>query len=605
MLFLLLLSFAGYGLFFIRRYNIAPAVIPLFLFSSITVVLFVAGLLNLLQEAAYGIFIGGLLFLVYIAFTYSKKKFQMTSLLTPAFLFFAISCVCFMFLLEDYIFLHYDNFSHWGIIVKELFQSNSLPDESTIITYTTYPPGSALFIYYIVTVTGFSESMALIAQAILIAGALSPIFIFCSWKKPLYIAGFLLLSATLLFVDSRSFYTLLVDPLLAYLSIAVIITAYYYRDDWKYMALTVMPMLSLLILTKSSGKIFLAFCLLWMIGLFFRFIRKNALPMKHKLFTIGYMAGCTVLVPFCMNLLWSRYTANAYSPDNQLSKFSITKETLTDINKSPEVIETLLPEVLDAAFDVSSSMVQGMLMANVIAVSSIVIMIFLYKKIPRTLVSATIFVNVFYVIYTALLYMLYLFLMPEVEAEKLAGFTRYQSSAAIFFVGVLMTFVLKEWMEKQTYSSAKWIPKIAAVVVSIVIILPFLNEGRSFFAQNYADADMRPPASNLLTELRQEENISPETPITLINDIGESDHGFLRHLMRYERMTANTFVHTMCTSEEEQKQLTEDINQSDYLMVLNITSEMEDCLEGNSNVENIEPGSYNIKNGVITSKTES
>ncbi|RSL30621.1 hypothetical protein D7Z54_24990 [Salibacterium salarium] len=515
---------------------------------------------------------------------------------------FTAACICFIFLLKDFIFIHFDNFSHWGIIVKELFQSNSLPDESTIITYTSYPPGSALFIYYIVTITGFSESMALISQAILIAGALSPIFIFCSWKNPFYLVGFLFIPAILLFVNSRSFYTLLVDPLLAYLSIAIIIIAYYYRDDWKRMTITILPVLSLLVLTKDSGKIFLAFCFLWIIGLFVRLIRKNSLSTRQKLYTLGYTAGSTILVPLFINLLWSRYVDNAYSSENQLSKFSITKDTLMDINKSPEVIATLLPNVWDAAFDISSNMFQGMLIANAIAVSSIVVILYLYKKTPQTLMFATIFVNVFYVLYIALLYLLYLYLMPEGEAENLAGFTRYQSSAAIFFIGILITFVLKEWMDKQNSYSYLRLPKLTVVVICLSIMTPFLDDGRSFFTHGYANTDIRPTASNLLTELRQQENISPNTRITLLNDIGESDHGFLRHLMRYERMTANTFVHTMCTLAKEKESLIEDIHKSRYLMVIKITSEMEMCLTENSSVENIEPGLYHIEDGVIASK---
>ena len=60
---------------------------------------------------------------------------------------------------------HYDNFSHWALIVKYLLLVEELPGaESTMIPFRDYPPGVSLIIYYICRYAGHSQGMMLLAQ---------------------------------------------------------------------------------------------------------------------------------------------------------------------------------------------------------------------------------------------------------------------------------------------------------------------------------------------------------------------------------------------------------------------------------------------------------
>ena len=596
------LSFIGYGMFVRYKFNIAPAAIPIFLFSSTVVVLFIAGILNLLQSAAYVIFVAGLLLFVYSIFTYVKKGLRFSELLTPSTVFFFAFCAVAVFLLEDSLFLHYDNFSHWAMIVKELFLSNSLPDDSSVITYKNYPPGAALFVYYIVTITGFSESMALIAQAILIGGALTTILLFSSWKKPFSIIGFLFVPFTLLLVESPSFYTLLVDSLLAYIAIAIVFIAYYYRNQWLLMTIVTMPVSSLLILTKDSGKIFFAFCIIWIISLLISNLKHETFGAREKMQNIGYTIAYTICIPLFINLLWSRYIEKAYSSDYADNKFAITNDTLSEVKKSPEFVQSLLPNLLEASFDFSSNVFQAMVLVNVIAVFSIVVITWANRRFATSLFLITLFVNLFYLLYTGLLYVLYLYLMPEVEAVYLAGFSRYQSSAAIFFIGILMTFVLYEWANKSVLLKSTWLPKSIGVLLSILLIFPLIGHAEDLFKHENEAAQSRFKAVELLSQLRTEEKISENTPITLIYDIGKSDRGFLRHVMNYERMSRNTTTFTFCHSEEDREKIASALENSSYLMILEIDSEMKQCIAEYSEIDNIESGNYKIEDGVISSK---
>lgn len=73
--------------------------------------------------------------------------------------------------------IHYDNFSHWATIVKFLTYTGRLPGASdTIISFTSYPPATALFMTQFVTFVGFSSGAMLVAQFALIWAASYAIF---------------------------------------------------------------------------------------------------------------------------------------------------------------------------------------------------------------------------------------------------------------------------------------------------------------------------------------------------------------------------------------------------------------------------------------------
>ncbi|WP_100407476.1 hypothetical protein [Bacillus solitudinis] len=601
---LTLLSFAGFGMYLRQRYQIATAVIPLFLFSSIVLLLFIAGLLNLLLESVYVIFLAGFFLFIYSIYQVFKKRISISTFFTPPVVFFSFCCIVFAILLKGEFLLHYDNFSHWGIIVKDMVETNSLPNDSSIITYKNYPPGSALFIYYFVTLIGWTESRTLISQAILIASTLTPLFMFSTWRNSASLIGPLFVAGIVLLIDSGSIYTLLVDSLLGYLTIAIVLIAYYYRDQWRFMTFINLPILSLLILVKDSGKVFYLFILIGMVVLLYRYYRRHSLQVVRDRVVIGYTLINIVVIPFFVNLLWSKYTESAYASGYGENKFAVTKETFTRNNKSLEFAGDLLQDLLSASFNFSSSSFQAMFLVNVVAVLAIVLIAFLYRRFAKTLALTVLFVNISYAAYILFLYMLYLFLMPEVEAVYLAGFDRYHATMTIFYIGTLLVFIIHEVVNVQEafHKGRAWIPKFVVFLACLIVMAPLLGEARSFFEHVKFAANPRMDVIELYSQLKGEEDYFNTTPITLIYDIGESDRGLLRHIMRYERMNEMTSINTACKSEEDLEELIEDLNQSSYLIVLKVTSDMEKCLADYNSIDDLERGIYRIEDGVISSK---
>ena len=148
----------------------------------------------------------------------------------------------FLIHLKDQRFIHYDNFSHWGVIVKSFIMNKAVFNANeSIITFNCYPPGSALFIFYFSNLVGVSESLALYSQIIVILSALLPLFSFSSFEildKSLVInrkmKGIIFLLTTLISLmllnGPSNINDLLVDTLLSAVAIGLFASIYFYFE---------------------------------------------------------------------------------------------------------------------------------------------------------------------------------------------------------------------------------------------------------------------------------------------------------------------------------------------------------------------------------------
>src|SRR5699024_372283 len=88
--------------------------------------------------------------------------------------------------------IHYDNFSHWSIVLKLMLSTDSFPTlDSQLIDFKNYPLGVSAFLYYICLFAGNSESIMLIAQGLLIFSCFYAMFGIISEKKRFLLYAFL------------------------------------------------------------------------------------------------------------------------------------------------------------------------------------------------------------------------------------------------------------------------------------------------------------------------------------------------------------------------------------------------------------------------------
>ena len=292
---LIIISFIGYYIVLKRKTTIKEEFIPIFLFSTIGIVEFLAGILNFMKLATICICGIGIIFFIKEVFFIIKNKEKLKFRFN--FLFFIIIALLFLYILKDAYLIHYDNFSHWGMIVKEILAENRLPNfKSTNIIFTAYPPGSACFIYYICKFIGNSEGMMLFSQSLLILAGLYSLLAFCDkYKKVNYI--YVIFISIYLLVSNIFINQLLVDtviPIMALSALAIIIK---YKEDSKSALVYSIPILSLLMIVKNSGCFFIIIDLIvWFIYFIKNVGTKNIFKQKYLLF---------VLVPIVLIFLWS------------------------------------------------------------------------------------------------------------------------------------------------------------------------------------------------------------------------------------------------------------------------------------------------------------
>ena len=173
---LLILSFWGYFFLVYRFGRVREWFVPVVCMTGIGLALFWGGLAGDASLAANMVLAGGLAgFVVFFIFCIRRKvRLPGRNLCRSCFI---VGAAAFGILSLNLEMLHYDNFSHWAVIVKYLLSADRLPDADTVlVAFRNYPPGSSLFIYYVCRLAGHSRGMMLLAQNSMIFACFYAVF---------------------------------------------------------------------------------------------------------------------------------------------------------------------------------------------------------------------------------------------------------------------------------------------------------------------------------------------------------------------------------------------------------------------------------------------
>lgn len=561
---ILFLSFIGWGLLSAHKFKLNQAVIPIFVFSGITAILFVAGLLNVMPLMVLILFLGGIGLSLYYLYFFIKNKGNVLFGFTPSIFFFFLGVLFIVLALRGVIHTHYDDFSHWGLIIKEMLQVNGLPDGRTIISFTNYPPGSATFIYYVISIIGYSESYTFMAQGFLIVACLTSLFIFTSWNRPGSILAAFAAALALFSINSTYIYTLLVDSLLGLVALAISVTAYHYRKDWKKGVVAVTPMMIMLLLIKDSGKVFFLVNLIVIFGYLYAHYLKGNVFKRSNFRVVLWVTIFTLVLPLSVNYLWGQYVEKAYQNDHY-NKFAVNRGKLFDNNKTEEFKQNLGPMVFQAATDSNNSGIKSLLIVNGLALATIFIYLILHRKLALRLVAVTVFVNSVYIFYIFTLYLMYLFLMPENEAIRLAGFSRYLATIVVYCAGILMITLYMEWANEPWKRSYVGLRKAMVAALIIAFMYPQLGNLQAI-------VDKKPDASESIRwgikdqYQRVLRDGQSEPQVFYYSPNSFEDRGYLDYVLRFEQTNHKFTVLRNLETDEEESSFINRIKASQYFV---------------------------------------
>ena len=423
-------AFSLFGLFHhVReRSGLEPDFIPVFVFSSIGMIVFIAGLANVMPLAVGALISLGMVFGIRTLFRRRTSR----ALLSAGLAFTAGLALVSVPVFHDRLFLHYDNFSHWALVARTIIENDHLPNFSDkIIRFQAYPPGSACFIYFVGKIFGSRDSVMMFAQALLIFAGFGAFFPSVRRNR---IAGWSLISVFFLYALGSNVtpFDLLVDTLLPILGLAALLISHKYRHDIRKTAVFTTPILCYLITVKNSGAFFVALTVVYAAVAPLRRWRFDRLPSRWR--SLAMMA----LAPAFTGYLWTRHVELVFASGG-VSKHAMSIENYRSMlaDKSPEQIG-----------DIAQAFVMRLADGRVvpwIAVALIALIIVARLMKIRPAVGAGTTLGLFagsYITYQVGVLAMYIFSMPLKEADHLAGFRRYDGSITIFVAGIAVWYAI-------------------------------------------------------------------------------------------------------------------------------------------------------------------
>ena len=495
-----LLSVAGYVAFARAYLKISARASYIFVFSSLALLTYFAGLAGVLLYAAYALFGIGIVLL--IALLINKKiklAYNASSLSAINLAFVAVFLVIIGSLIHTR-FVHYDNFSHWAVVVKYMLVTDRIPDAaSAIIDFKSYPLGSSSFLYYVCRIIGNSEGVMLAGQGMLLFACFYAVFGAIRDQKRFLLVALLGTGCSLMafFNISIRVNNLLVDFLLPALSLASIGVMLSERNRFSTLCLASLPVLGLLVIVKNTGIFFALFGFVFLI---YRAIQyQNNDPKLRPFFWGGLATIVLALVPL---ILWNVHTSIAFPADT--SKFSYDFQTLSSftLDKTPDQIRYIIQLFLYTVTQINQLTTLGFVLFNVVALAVYLVARFGFHKCWK-LLQALILLDLAVVLYYGGILGMYILSMPLDEALRLAGFERYASSMILFMLGALsmrLTIDVENSFyhqqgERRDYRAfrslaAKNVYQMATVVFSLLASLILLSEfnGMNSIKQAYDES---------------------------------------------------------------------------------------------------------------------
>ncbi|KAA9292869.1 hypothetical protein QP168_01845 [Aerococcus urinae] len=434
-LFLFILSTYGYVSCLEKRLAVSPYLSWILVIAGQSLTIFVLALLNLLQPAMYLIYYLGFILLAVYLFQQSRssqgsfldlfqRKFSWISLI------FLLTFLIWVFFMKDMPLIFWDNFSHWGLIVKFFFNEQRLAtDLDKIIYYRSYPPAVSLYINYVVNFLGYSEGHMIIGNFMVNLAALYAFFTPFNIKKN-KIIGFLVLFLIAVFYlmdDHVKMYNLLVDNLLAYLTLAGFAGLYHYRENRKTSSLIVILLAGFLGLVKGSG-IFFAVLVIAVYCYYLTKYDKAKAPFSLK----KYLPVLLSLLPFAM---WKLYVRLMY--DTSQFRHSVHFDW-SQLHLKAKIVAKFILQSLDPW----TPSTWGLVLIVVLVLVMLLVTAREKNLQKRLMIFSGILFAVLFIYYLSTMAM-YLTAMPMDEAVKLAQFDRYTLTGVFVGLGSISLVAIK------------------------------------------------------------------------------------------------------------------------------------------------------------------
>lgn len=513
---------------------------PIFTLSLIGVIIFLAGLLNVMAVSVILIVLGGWACLISCK-PWEKKFFVSGKSVFLTFLTFSAICCVFLLRVYNQSATHYDCYSHWLTVVREMLNTDKMPNfQSAMIMFQGYPTGSAGFIYFICKFLGGSrDDLALFAQSLLYAASITTFGAFFKRRDGF---GFLIAALGALFcvsAEQLAVEYLLVDTLISLTSIGVVAIVIYYRDNILRGVLVSLPLQLFLVATKNSGIIMVAinFVLVCALAIASDYTAKGKLSGLN----IVKLGGITAGLPAMLYYLWMRHVDYVFingSSSKHTASFENYKQILND--KTQDQIKEIVVAFIKRFFSWNNAWYLLIIISAIIFVGWLIKKYILHKKSKAELF---VFLGVFaaYFTFMAVLAVMYLLSMPYDEAIVLSCYNRYENTILIYIVGAITIYALSLIDLFPNDKKGNGIKVLILLLVSSLLLLQTANI-KTFITKtdNYTNSSRA-----VLEQIRNNYDIDDGKQCFIYVPNLQDSEGYYYFLARYVLWTPNVHI---CTS---------------------------------------------------------
>ncbi len=495
---------------------------------------------------------------------------------------YLLGTLLFFWVLYHDTLIHYDNFTHWGLVVKEMLITHAFPTaDSALIEFTNYPTGTASWIYFVCTVVGHGENSMIMAQGLLIFAAIYAIYGVIEERRRFLLTCTLTtgLSLLTLFNYSVRINNLLVDFLLPVLTLAAVSIIYRYRKEPE--SLFLFPIMGFLMVVKSTGIIYASVAMIYLVYVLIKYsVHSNFMEKGHwnyralgKLWVRGILSLSLSILPL---VLWNIHTDTVFA--GVVNKFETDLDIVTadTVGKTQDEIDFICQLFWDTLTDITQRGTIGILLFQFLAVTACIIGCCVLKKkwgLPKALLA----MDLMLIGYLAGILAMYLYSMPMDEAIYLAAFDRYSSSIVILFGGVL-TITLTTDIEHSFYYRVGEVDEVRSFKsvrsksyylrgCGLCIIVSALILTSEYNGMVYQEASYQGSLSNTVKSVvgdNWSEGVDHSNYLIIASDEdGLVSNYYLKYVARYYLRAPN--VDPICLLDEEN--FLDLLSQYDYLVI--------------------------------------
>lgn len=489
MSFLRLVMFAvsnlGYCEYLRKHTNLNSCFFPSLTIAFQVVVLFFAGILNVLQIATYALYALGIVYCIG-SFIKCEKKHFFSPYINNAFLFLVVSSAISIIYLYGKSFQHYDNFSHWATVVKQMLYENRFPNfADTVIMFQEYPLGSSMYVYYVAKLVGGTEGIQMFGQTYAMLCALMACFVFCKGHNVLS-SLFMFFFATFIITYNIMPWDLLVDTLLPLVGSATIIYTVSNLSAYRSTKADISKV--------NVDLFFLSLYLVQLIqiknsGLFFAVLASvmTVHYLKPHIKQLSFSSVFIMVFPYLTFYLWHRHCKYLFvSAETSAHAFTFANFISTATDKTADEVITICRSMLNFTFTNIDAIIT---FAFVIIICIVTLAHFYIEKrltkqnLKKVVVFAAFCVCV-YLIYQIGMLLMYIFSMTTHGGGTfLPAAERYCKTILIFIYSILTAFLFSvlptSANEKRTCASWKVLLVSLATILAIVSVNTLNDAGYS------------------------------------------------------------------------------------------------------------------------------